>query len=336
MPAKKDPYSTHGMKIISLFARLLFSGQPHSLIGLSQFLRCSKQTVIKLIDEIRRSYGVDIEESIKNRKRYYQLRRPGKIKPALHFTDKEITTMLMCKAFTEHLLGREQIRLANQAIDKSMGLVDTDQPASLKHFGFFPYGRIDYTPHQQVISDIIQAIENRRICEIHYKRIMAKRSKLFYIKPFKIFTYRDTLYLNAKMARKPGKPWTEPDFDPLLAVHRITKLKVTGRKFEAPRNYDFNKAFEQDFGIIKDDPFEADIEFSGWAADYVQDRKWSKDQKTKKLSGGSIRITFTTSSAPEVVSWVLSFGDEAEVKGPDWLIKDILEHINNMRTGYGL
>ena len=64
MAEKIDPFSSHGQKLISLFARLLFSRESHSLTDLARMLRCSKQTVLRNIDDIRMSYGVDIEESI--------------------------------------------------------------------------------------------------------------------------------------------------------------------------------------------------------------------------------------------------------------------------------
>ena len=61
MPEKIDYYRSYGQKLISLFAKLLFTQRSHSLIELSRMLNCSKQTVMRLVDDIRRSYGVDVE-----------------------------------------------------------------------------------------------------------------------------------------------------------------------------------------------------------------------------------------------------------------------------------
>ncbi len=54
MPAKRDPYKSYGEKLIGLFVRLLFSGESHSLTELAKMLECSKQTVLRLIDNIRK------------------------------------------------------------------------------------------------------------------------------------------------------------------------------------------------------------------------------------------------------------------------------------------
>ena len=76
MPEKRDYYSSYGQKLISLFAKLLFTQRSHSLIELSRMLHCSKQTVLRLVDDIRRSYGVEIEEAMENRKKYYRNEAP--------------------------------------------------------------------------------------------------------------------------------------------------------------------------------------------------------------------------------------------------------------------
>ena len=75
MPAKRDPYKSYGEKLIGLFVRLLFSGESHSLTELAKMLECSKQTVLRLIDNIRKSYGIDIEEIKKGNKNFYRIKK---------------------------------------------------------------------------------------------------------------------------------------------------------------------------------------------------------------------------------------------------------------------
>lgn len=65
------------------------------------------------------------------------------------------------------------------------------------------------------------------------------------------------------------------------------------------------------------------VEFKGWAARCVSERTWSPDQKLLKRKDGTIRLTFTTSSEPEFISWVLSFREEAKVLRPKWLVDTV-------------
>ncbi len=90
----------------------------------------------------------------------------------------------------------------------------------------------------------------------------------------------------------------------------------------------------QTFGIIKDEKFEVEAEFTGWAAVFVEERVWSNDQIITR-DGEKVRIKFTASSEPEILSWILSFGDEARLLKPDSLITQISEKIENMKKHYG-
>jgi predicted DNA-binding transcriptional regulator YafY len=334
MPEKRNPYSSYGQKLISLFAALLFSRQRHSLIELSRMLSCSKQTVLRLVDDIRMSYGVDIEESTENRRKYYRLKRRVGVDPTLNLTESEISVLQMCRAFTEHLLGRKLFEEATQALLKSQSHLPESKRVDSRHFASFIPGSIDYTAHHQIIRRLIKAMDEKKVCKITYKRVMVDRSKTFYIKPLKIFSHKDTIYLHARMARYPGKPFKEPAFDPLLAVHRVQKLELTERSYQFPENYDFEKFFNQNFGVIKEEAFEVVVEFSGYAAEYVAERMWSPDQKLTRKKDGTVKLKFSASSEPELISWILSFGDKVKMIKPDWLIEEIRNIIDGIREVY--
>jgi predicted DNA-binding transcriptional regulator YafY len=49
-----------------------------------------------------------------------------------------------------------------------------------------------------------------------------------------------------------------------------------------------------------------------------------------------INVTFTASSSPEVISWILSYGEEAELLQPQWLVKEIAEKIDWMHDTYAV
>jgi predicted DNA-binding transcriptional regulator YafY len=333
MPEKKDYYSSYGQKLISLFARLLFTRRSHSLIELARMLNCSKQTVLRLVDDIRRSYGVEIEEFLEGKRKYYRIKRLSKNTPSLSITESELSALYMCKTFAEHLMGKEMFAEASRALEKNQSQLSADGQAAAQHFASFKAGSIDYTPHQDTIRILIEAMDNRNICKTTYKSIMASRAKTFYIKPLKIFSHKDSVYLHAHLARAPGKPYRQPEFNPLLAVHRIRKVEITGRLFAYPKNYDFDKVFKQNFGVIKEDAFDVEVEFTGWAAQYVSERIWSPDQKIVQNNGKTV-LTFSASSERELISWVLSFGDEATLLKPAWLSEEVLKSINRMQKVY--
>jgi hypothetical protein len=145
-------------------------------------------------------------------------------------------------------------------------LLKDQQQLSTSHFGSILPGTIDYTYHHDSIRNILKAMDQKLVCRVSYRNVMAHESKTFFIKPYKLFSHKDTMYLHAGLAKTPGKRYREPDFDPLLAVHRIQNIQLTDKSYVIPNNYDFERDFNQSFGVVKDDLFSVEILFSGWAA----------------------------------------------------------------------
>lgn len=338
LPEKMSPYATYGEKIIKLFAKLLFSGQAHSLTELSRMLACSKQTVLRLMDDIRRSYGVEIEETLQDRNRYYRLKRPGRVPPVLAMTGSEMNVLLMCQAFARHLLGDTLFDEASTALDKNRALAGPGHGHAQGSFTSYRPGTIDYTPHEDSIRTLLKAMELGRVCIVSYRALLSERSKRFCVMPLKIFSHNDTMYLSARYAGKPGKPASGRRYDPLLAVHRLKGVEMTGESFAYPKDYDFEQIYNTNFGIIKGSSFVAEVEFTGLSARYVAERMWSPDQKVCRVDDGGVRITFSASSEREFISWVLSFGDEARIISPErhrGLLAAMLSRMQGMYAAHG-
>ncbi len=334
MPKKLSDDMNYGQKLIRLFAKLLFSQSSHSLTELSNNLKCSKQSVIRLIDDIQKAYGVTIDETYKGNSKYYHIVKQRGAIPVIPLTESELIALHMCKTFTEHLLGNSYFHDASRALEKNMQLAQCPGGLPSRHFASFSTGTIDYGPHQENIHILIDAMNKQSICRVTYQAIMQKKSKTYHVMPLKIFSYRDTLYLHARMARDPGKVYKEPDFDPLLAIHRLKKVEITERSFTYPEDYNFEAVFNKNFGFIKDDSFAVDVEFTGWAAHYVAERTWSSDQKITNIDDDKIRLEFLASSEVELIAWILSFGAEARVNAPDWLVEDIVNKVNGTAARY--
>jgi len=66
------------------------------------------------------------------------------------------------------------------------------------------------------------------------------------------------------------------------------------------------------------------------AAIMVSERIWSPDQMIHKKNGKT-KLTFSASSEPELISWILSFGDEAKLLKPDWLTENVKRIIDSMK-----
>ena len=71
-----------------------------------------------------------------------------------------------------------------------------------------------------------------------------------------------------------------------------------------------------------------------YAAVYIKERIWSKNQRIKKLRGGGVELTCLAADEAQAVEWVLSFGGSAELLEPIHLREKLREEIDEMRSKY--
>ncbi len=335
MPKKIAPDKTSGQKMITLFFKLFLSPYEYSMTELANSMDCSKQTVGRLVETINSSMeGVKIEDYIKNRQRYFRIKKETLSPGVINLSQNEYALLQMCCSFTRHLIGEKDFEKAVTAMGKSQALLENGQAISAKHFATFLPGTIDYSRHQAILRDLINAMEEHKVCKLTYQSLWKDRATTLYIKPLKLFSKSDTIYLHGKMAKHPEKKYVEPKFDPLIVVHRIKSVEITKTSFEFPDNFNFEKFYNETFGVMKEETFQVKVELSGFAAKYVQERTWSMDQTIEEKEDGKIDLTFSASSEEEVLSWILSHGQEARVMEPDWLIEEVVEQVNNIKKNY--
>ena len=341
MQKKLNPDRSRGQNLISLFARLFFSGRRYSLIELADSLECSKQTVIKLIEELETLNWLELDKSLVGNRRYYQVRHVQRSKMRVALTDEELDTLIMCRAFTGHLLGRNQFDAAMSALHKSSQLLhdtpdgDAATNDESRVYGVYRPGAIDYTPFQTQWQTLLEAMEKSLVCEISYRKILDKRAKTSRIKPLKIFSHRETVYVHARYAKEPGKLFQPVAYDPLLALHRFQSVTLTDTPFTKPADYDFERTFNEHFGVIKQKRFRVKAELTGWAAGFTAERKLSPDQKITRRKGGKLIIEFSATSEPEVLNWVLGLGAEAKLLAPEPLVAQLRSRLAEVAGIYG-
>ena len=325
MPTPINPHLSYGQKLISLFARLLFSKKEYSLIDLARILDCSKQTVMRLIEDIQLSYGVEIEDHFEGKRKYYRMKQVVGAKPVLQLNKSELMTLQMCMSFTEHLLGDKLFTEAVDVLENSQLLLTGKQGEFSDCFANFHAGHIDYAPHQKTIHTLIDAMEKKKICDLTYQKITTDEAKVLSIEPLKIFSHQDTIYLHVR--RKTSSKEVRYF---LLAIHRIQAIKITDIEYEIPEKYDFDQFFNQNFGVIKQEPFPVTIEFKEFAAAYVAERSWNSETRKEWVDDDTLILSFEVSSEFELIGWVLSWAGRAKVLEPDWLVGEMRDTIQKM------
>ena len=333
MTKKIDRDTTSSMKALTLYSLLLFSARRYSLTELSERLKCSKPTVLRLIEAIDsgRSLHVRVETEKVGGQSYYWATRP-ETKPQVSLDAKSIQELVLCRDMLWNVMPaalRNEIGATIERTTVLLGNFDERESALHSVAGSAAKGMVDYSPHQAVLNTLLEALHSRQIVTLVYRAHDQPQGKTMAVAPLRLVTHRESLYLLARREQDLGK--TEGFFEPRLAVQRIESATITERAFTPPASTTLH---EGHFGFMPGKAFQVVVEADAPVAPYLRERLWSKEQKFADMEGGQLRLEFSATSEGEVVSWVLSFGGAVRLITPETLRSQVQSNARNIALAH--
>ena len=322
MPKKQSEW-TPGMKLLAAYYLLLFSGRAHSLTEIATQLKCSKSQASRVMAQIETSYlaSIIVEERGPYREHWYSLAAPRK-RPNVSLDVDDIQNLLICRDLVWHLLP-DSFRgdLTKTASHATVLLPDFAERGDIAPNLAVsrPKGGVDYTGKDEIIKKLIQAMKSHSVCRVEYQGVGADKTKVHYYAPFRLISHRDALFVKGWRLWKNEVP---PEVHEMtLAVARIQNNTLQNWTYHHEGSCDEPES--KTFGLIEAEPFKVKVAFDRWTACYVSERVWSDDQQITQQDDGGIILEFTSTSWPEVIAWVLSFGPNAKVIEPHELANDV-------------
>ncbi len=314
MERSRNPYLTPGLRLLNCYILLCSGNRAYTLGRLAEILQCSRQTVLRMMGQIALLPGVELESWIDHGERRYQV-KPQQRMRVVSLDIESIRHLLLCRDIVRHLLPaplQEEIRHTIGAATVLLAERGEDMQPLNSYAEVQTKGAIDYTPFQRHLDTIQTAMQRRQVCQVGYRSKIQEPEKIFRIAPLKIVAFREALYVKCWVLDKKGRPDHPKPIN--LAIHRIRVLKPLPQTFSPDlATSDTDSSF---FGFQFNEPFQVKAVFSPEVATYVSERTWSRDQRIRRRKDGSIVLTFTTTSRPETISWIMSFGPEAELLEP--------------------
>ncbi len=332
MPSKRSD-KTSGEKLLSLYTLLMVRGRREiSVTEISATLECSKQTTLRLLNQMEASgYGKLEGPIIKNREHYYRLAILPETK--LDIGLKELMQINLCRNMLlqilpkgiSSLLGDKDACSPSKSARELTGIAQT-----------YYKGYIDYAPFEKQYSQLLRGIREQKVCIVTYKRSPSAPARTFSFAPMRLVSFRESLSFSGWEVDGSGEAVPKYKNSLSLYLQRCLDVQLTERPFtDLPEPQDAHTdAGPGPFGTIKGECFTVQVLFTPEAAAYVYDRRWSSEQEVSLRDDGSLLLTIKAQSEPEILSWVLSFGAEAKVLVPEWLREDIKKQLAELLKNY--
>lgn len=308
MPSKLDPDKTAVDKALEMMMLLMGSNHAWSTSQLKERLNCSTQTISRVAEAIERRVGAQLLIEKNGKENTYRLEPKAK-KGRLYRNNMELRYLQLCRDLAEPYLPKQILESTDRDLRRLEQFLgdESNEPQHNRPFAFLSQGFIDYTPHYDTIDLISEAIEEKEILELECKVLGQKKKEQHLFAPSVIAGMNGALYVLGVEVNSKDKSAGDICF---FAIHRITKVTSTGKQYRfAMPQIEFDQ-----YGLPWHEPRTYVIHFkAGKTAEWVQERVWSKNQVMRTLDNGDLELQLTTTAEPELLSWVRSFGSEAEL-----------------------
>lgn len=294
--------------------------------AMAQELAVSEKTVRRDLEAFVQA-GFPLEEQLGEHGRKQWRLDPVKYQPGLSFAFDEALALHLAQHLLEPLAGTpfwEAARRAFKKIRSALGdqaLKYADRFTPLFHQT--TAGTSNYATKGDLLDRLMVGIEDRRAVFITYQSLRATEPVSYDIYPYGLAYHHGSLYLVGwAVDHEAIHHWK---------VDRIEDVDLTPIHFPWPEGFSLRDHFAKSFGVFHgpgDIPVK--IRFSPTVARYVKEKHWHASQKLTPQSDGSLIAEFRLGSTEEVKSWVLSFGKEAEVLGPETLREQIADDCTEM------
>jgi len=182
-------------------------------------------------------------------------------------------------------------------------------------------------------SEVSNQIEGLQKALLHQYRVILRYSKkkssdidTYDLDPYTLIFHKGGMYIL-------GYVHNRKDLR-LFALERVRAVEVTRHRFTIPDNFQPEEHFSDSFGLVNDKPMHVKIAFSNNISHTIVSRNWMPNQVISKESNDRTLLSFTATGKMELVSWILSFGMNAEVLEPAELRKEVKQQLKEMREIY--
>jgi predicted DNA-binding transcriptional regulator YafY len=175
-----------------------------------------------------------------------------------------------------------------------------------------------------LFSELLDAVMERREVSFDYRKLEAARAERRRVQPLHVGHLEGGWYL---VAHDPARRALRT-----FALQRIEGLRVLKSGFKRPENFDATQYLNGGFGVwsYRDEEQKSQevcIQFHGYAARIVSERRWHPSQEIRNVRGdGSvIELKLRVTGLEELTRWVLSWGGKAKVMAPPDLKRRVID-----------
>lgn len=279
----RRPDSQQLVRQWSLLRLLSESPRSWSVKELSEQLQVSKATVDRDLATLERDFAL-VEESVGKQKKVYKIDTKIRALETLTFGVTELLALYAAQQSLGGLAGTPVHDDLSSVATKIRGFLSPRHNGGLNAMSrvFLEHtrGHVDYGHQRELIDDLVNAIAQRKRCQLTYHAPSKGTTRTHAARPLRLVWHRSALYLFACLGSH--------ERIATLAVQRIQALEVLAETFAAPR-LDVDEHVSKAFGIfVSDREEDVEILFDKEIAWKVEERTFHPRETKERRPDGSL------------------------------------------------
>jgi len=193
-------------KFIALFDLLLTERHPVTLREMADELGCSRQTASRLLTKLELSdVGRKYLEVSRARTVTARFRRQRGL-PTLDLDAEGFYQLILCRDFMLNLLPTSARSQVDTTLKRAAEYVNGPVPDDLLDLGEpSSKGRVDYTPFQDILHTITQALQKEKALAIDYQPELDGDIKHYIFAPIRLRSNSSTIYVRGWLLQENGE-----------------------------------------------------------------------------------------------------------------------------------
>jgi predicted DNA-binding transcriptional regulator YafY len=263
---------------------------------------------------------------------------------AVRLGQRERFGLLAARRVFDVLKGTAFEKDVATVFDKLVRSFPEDEAKEIERFGerfvFVPEGGVKSYPDDadddnDTLNGLLTGTMLRRRVRYRYRTAGGELHQGL-LGPYAMAVYKQGIYV-VGVAEKEGEAAGRSRRPHVYAVERFEEAEqVRGSNFEVPKSFRADRFFDGAFGIFVGDETEhVIVDFAPAVKHLVQARRWHRTQKLTTRTDGWVRVEFDACNLTEVHSWLLSWGPQVRVRGPESLVERMRREVAGLAKMYG-
>lgn len=300
---------------------------------LAEQIEVTQKTIQRDITFMQNDLGLPLEYHRSKHGYFYE--RPVHEFPMMRYTVEDVVALFLARKAVEPLQGspleatlRDSFKRLSGALQGEISFhwSDLDEAFSVKDSGVVPS---DVRLFEKVSRAVLECREMR----FDYRKIDSDTWETRKLRPFHLADFDGGWYV---IGHDPDRKARRT-----FALQRMKAVRVLQTRFLRPGDFTVSDHLGGSFGVWhhpeeKGKPHRIRLQFTGWAARMVSERRWHPSQQTQWIGKGEevLEIILELSSFQEISRWILSWGPQVEVMEPEELRKFVAQQLEKTVQQY--